>query len=78
MLAAPFVVVAAVVILLEDWLWDDLARLAAAIGRLPILRALEAFVAGLPPYPALIFFATPALLLIPLKLYAVFDPGHHP
>ena len=31
-LAAPFVFIAAVLILLEDWLWDDLARLAAAIG----------------------------------------------
>ena len=76
LLAAPFVIVAAAVILIEDWLWDDLARLAAAIGRLPILRSVEAFIASLPPYPALLFFATPALLLVPLKLVALFFMSH--
>src|SRR5258707_871678 len=75
-LSAPFVILAAVVILIEDWLWEDLARMAAAIGRLPILRSIEAFVAGLPPYPALLFFATPALLLVPLKLIALFLISH--
>src|SRR5712664_3647311 len=44
LIAAPFVLLAAVIILLEDWLWDDLARLAAAIGRLPILRQIEALI----------------------------------
>jgi hypothetical protein len=75
-LAAPFVILAAIVIVIEDWLWEDLARLAAAIGRLPILRSVEAFVVGLSPYPALLFFATPALLLVPLKLVALFLISH--
>jgi hypothetical protein len=75
-LAAPFVVLAAVVILFEDWLWQDLARLAAAIGRLPILRSVEAFIVTLPPYPALLFFATPTLLLVPLKLVALYFMSH--
>ena len=76
LLAAPFVILAAAVILIEDWLWDDLARLAAAMGRLPILRSGEAFIAGLSPYPALLFFAMPALLLVPLKLVALFLISH--
>jgi hypothetical protein len=75
-LAAPFVILAAIVIVIEDWLWEDLARMAAAIGRLPILRSVEAFVVGLSPYPALLFFATPALLLVPLKLVALFLISH--
>jgi hypothetical protein len=75
-LAAPFVLLAAIVIVIEDWLWEDLARMAAAIGRLPILRSVEVFVAGLPPYPALLFFATPALLLVPLKLIALLLISH--
>jgi hypothetical protein len=75
-LAAPFVILAAIVFVIEDWLWEDLARMAAAIGRLPILRSIESFVAGLPPYPALLFFATPALLLVPLKLIALFLISH--
>jgi len=75
-LAAPLIILAAIVILLEDWLWDDLARLAAAIGRLPLLRSLEAFITRLPPYPALLFFATPALLLVPLKIVALYFLAH--
>lgn len=76
LLAAPFVFLAAIFILLEDWLWDDLARLAAAIGRLPILRAIEVFIAGLPPYGALVFFATPSILLFPVKLAALYLMSH--
>lgn len=75
-LAVPFIFIAAVVILLEDWLWDDLARLAAAIGRLPIFRQIEAFIVGLPPYAALAFFAVPSSLLIPVKLIALYFISH--
>jgi len=76
LLAAPFVFLAAIFILLEDWLWDDLARLAAAIGRLPFLHAIEVFITRLPPYAALIFFATPSLLLLPVKLAAFYFMSH--
>ena len=34
-LAAPFVLLAAIFVLLEDWLWDDLLWLMTFIGRLP-------------------------------------------
>lgn len=74
--AAPFVLIAAIIVLAEDWLWDDLQRLAAAIGRLPILRQLESFIAGLPPYGALAFFGAPSLLLIPVKLAALWLISH--
>jgi hypothetical protein len=76
LLAAPFVLLAALIILLEDWLWDDLARLAAAIGRLPILHSIEIFITRLPPYAALIFFATPSLFLLPVKLVAFYFMSH--
>ena len=76
LLAAPFILVAAILILLEDWLWEDLARLAAAIGRLPVLRSVEALIISLPPYLALLFFATPALLLLPLKIVALYFMAH--
>jgi hypothetical protein len=71
-LVAPFALVAAIVILVEDWLWDDLQRLAAALGRLPVLRLLEALVARLPPYAALLLFGAPSLLLVPLKILALY------
>jgi hypothetical protein len=76
LLAAPFVFVAAIIILLEDWLWDDLQRLAAAIGRLPIFHQIESFITGLPPYGALAMFATPSLLLVPVKLAALYFIAH--
>ncbi|MBS1811173.1 MAG: hypothetical protein JST84_23620 [Acidobacteria bacterium] len=75
-LAAPFVFLAAIFVLLEDWLWDDLLRLAAAIGRLPVFRQIEMLIATLPPYAALAMFAMPSLLLIPVKLTALWFIAH--
>ena len=75
-LAAPFVFFAAIIIILEDWLWDDLARFAAFIGQLPILRPIESLIVALPPYLALLVFAVPTLLLIPVKLIAVYLMTH--
>src|SRR5215471_3223663 len=72
LVAGPFVLLAAIIILLEDWLWDDLARLGAALGRLPVLRQIERLVVALPPYAALLFFAAPSLMLVPLKLAALY------
>ncbi len=71
LLGAPFILIAAIFVLLEDWLWDDLQRFAAAIGRLPVFRQVESLVVGLPPYGALAMFATPTLLLFPIKLAAL-------
>src|SRR5689334_9213244 len=76
LIAAPFVLIAAIIILIEDWLWDDLARLAAAIGRLPVFHQIEMLIAGLPPYAALVFFAVPSLLLVPVKLLALYFISH--
>jgi hypothetical protein len=70
------VFVAAIIILLEDWLWDDLARFAAAIGRLPVFHQLELFIVQLPPYAALVFFVVPSLLLVPVKLAAFYFISH--
>ena len=77
LLTAPFVALATVVVLLEDWLWDDLQRLAAAIGRLPIFKQVETLIVGLPPYACLLAFAAPSLLLIPVKLAALYFIAHN-
>jgi hypothetical protein len=76
LLAAPFVVIAAIVVLFEEWLWDDLQRIAAAIGRMPLLHRIESLIAGLPPYAALAMFGAPSLLLIPVKLAALYFIAH--
>jgi hypothetical protein len=75
-IAAPFVFVAAIIVLLEDWLWDDLARFAAAIGRLPIFHQIEAFIVWLPPYPSLLIFGVPSLLLVPVKFASLYFIAH--
>lgn len=77
-LTAPLYALAAVVVLLEDWLWEDLQRLAQCIGRLPVFRQAEALIVALPPWGALAIFALPSLLLIPVKLAALWfiSTGH--
>lgn len=77
-LTAPLVFFAAVIILLEDWLWDDLQRLAAWFGHLPVFRQAEALILRLPPVAALGLFIVPSLVLIPVKLLALWfiSSGH--
>ncbi len=76
LLAAPLILLAALIVLLEDWLWDDLLRLAVWLGRLPALRQIEALIVALPPYGALATFAAPSLLLVPVKLAALWFIAH--
>lgn len=75
---APLYALAAVVVLLEDWLWDDLQAFAAALGRLPVFRQAEAFIVRLPPAGALLLFIVPSVLLVPVKLAALWfiSTGH--
>lgn len=75
---APLYLLAATIVLLEDWLWDDLQRLAAAIGRLPVFHQFEALVVRLSPRASLSLFVVPSLLLIPVKLVALWfiSTGH--
>jgi hypothetical protein len=72
LLAATLVLIAAIVVLFEEWRWDDLQRIAASIGGQPLFRKIESFIAGLPPYAALATFGLPSVLLIPVKLFALY------
>ncbi|MBA5605553.1 hypothetical protein H3H36_09290 [Duganella sp. FT3S] len=71
-LTAPLVYVAALFLLLEDWLWDLGAALMAYLARWPPLHRLEAWLQGLRPMAAMAVFVLPALLLFPVKLLALF------
>lgn len=62
-------------ILFEEWGWEPLQRGLARIGRLPVFRQLERWVAALPPYAALGLFVLPALALLPVKLLALWFIG---
>lgn len=63
--------VVALIILFEEWGWEPLQRAMARLAQLPVLRQLDAWVARLPPYAALVVFFVPGLLLLPVKLGAV-------
>ena len=61
----------ALLILFEEWGWEPLQRLLARIGRWPGLRWVEGCVSRLPPWAAVVLFAVPAGLLLPIKLLAL-------
>lgn len=70
-LLAPLLYLTALLLLLEEWLWRLGSDLGGRLTRWPPLAWLEARVRRLPPYPALLLFALPALLLLPVKLLAL-------
>lgn len=82
-LARPAVVltlniIAALILLFEEWGWQPLSNLLARLARYPLWAKLELFIAGLPPYGALLAFAIPSAVLIPAKLLGVYflTTGH--
>ncbi|MFD2232379.1 hypothetical protein [Phaeospirillum tilakii] len=59
------------VMLVEDYVWKGLKRLMARLGRLAPIARIEAAIVALPPTAALFVFLTPTLLILPVKLAAV-------
>jgi hypothetical protein len=64
-------VVLALVIVFEEWGWRPLADLLGRLARWRPWAAVESVIMRLPPYAALVVFALPTLLLLPLKLLAL-------
>lgn len=64
-------IIAALFVLFEEWGWRPLSNALARLARFAPVAAIEQFIAGLPPYGALVAFALPTSLLLPLKLVAV-------
>ena len=65
-------VILALVVLFEQWGWRPLLAALMMITRLAPIAALERLITRLPPYAALVTFAVPAILLVPLKLFALY------
>jgi hypothetical protein len=61
----------ALLIVFEEWGWRWLAQLLGRLGRWRRWAGLEAWIMRLPPYAALVAFALPSLLLVPLKFLAL-------
>jgi hypothetical protein len=66
----------AVLVAFEEWGWEPLQHVLARIGRWPGFRWIEGFVRTLPPWAALALFVLPSLLLLPIKLLALWAMGH--
>jgi hypothetical protein len=66
----------ALLLLFEEWGWEQLARWLERLARLPLIGWIERRIAALPPYPALLVLAVPAALLLPFKLLALWLIGH--
>ncbi len=75
-LTAPLIVLAACVLWFWEWLWEPLERLMARLGRMPVLRLLEARLMRASPYLALACFLIPGAVLLPFKLAGLYFLGH--
>jgi hypothetical protein len=71
LLTGPLVLLAALLIAFEEFAWDELSAWLARLGRLPVLRQMEAVVSRASPPVALSLFLLPVLGLLPVKLAAV-------
>jgi hypothetical protein len=70
-LTPPLMLLAALMMFTEEVIWEFLKRMMAALGRLPLIRTLEAKIAVLPPYGAAAVFLVPGCLLLPVKISAL-------
>ena len=61
----------ALVIFIEEWGWRPLATLLGRIARWPPIARLESLIRRAPRHLALALFLVPALLLVPVKLGAL-------
>lgn len=75
LLRRAFEALIALVILFEEWGWEPLQRALAWVARLPPLAWIERRIAALPPAAALAVFILPTLLLLPVKLAALWLIG---
>ncbi|MGQ3053218.1 MAG: hypothetical protein ACT6S0_15680 [Roseateles sp.] len=66
-----FRITLALLILFEEWGWEPLRRVFALLARLPVIRQIEALLKRLPPRWALVALLLPSLLILPVKLLAL-------
>ncbi len=69
-------IIAALIVLFEEWGWRSLSALLARLAQYAPVAAIERWIAGLPPYGALAVFALPTTLLLPLKFVAMWLLAH--
>ncbi len=65
-------VLLALILLFEEWGWRPLSNLVAKLARFPVWAAAERWIAGLPPYGALLTLGVPSTIVIPTKFIGVY------
>jgi len=75
-LTTPFILLAAFVLWFWEWLWEPLQGAMARLARWPLLRQVDAWVAGAPRYVALALFLLPGAALLPFKLAGLYFLAH--
>jgi hypothetical protein len=77
LLMPPLMLLAALLMFIEEVLWETLKSVMAAFGTLPVMRSIEAWISRLPPYAAACAFLLPGALLLPVKIAALWLVTHH-
>ena len=70
-LTPPMVVLAALFIFVEEWLWVRMTAAMSWVTRWPAILWLEARLARLPAWAAVVCFFLPGLMLLPVKIGAL-------
>ena len=65
-------IIAALILLFEEWGWRPLVAGLEWLARFKVIARAELFIAGLPPYGALLALALPSSLLFPLKFLSIY------
>lgn len=64
-------VLAALIVLFEEWGWKPLSEALAWLAKFGPIAAIERWIVTLRPYPSLLVFALPTTILLPLKFVAM-------
>lgn len=72
----PFAILAIIIVSFEEYIWRYVSVFVTACRNNRYLNALGLFIQDCAPYIAATFFLIPIILLIPLKILAVFLLAH--
>ena len=76
LLTPPLIVLAALLMWIEELLWESLKVLTAWVAKFPLFKWAERLIQRLPPYPTMAVFLLPGAVLFPVKLGAVWLMTH--
>lgn len=72
LLRAVLSLLLALVLIFEEWGWRPLVEALGWLARFRLWVRIEGWIGGLPPYAALVVFALPTAIFLPVKLGALY------